>query len=161
MFRGRGGSAHIDSSWIVGQRIQCWAGLLTEMAELVVSNKMVEPGAPKGATTHKVASVTAVKTAGRHVQWIGNAEVLVVNTKNGIRVFSGMCPHQGGPLAEGEFTETTVTCPWHGCTFDLDGGACVDMGACRNVAGGMRLKPIPFEVKDDQVFVTVEGAGAS
>lgn len=33
-----------------------------------------------------------------------------------------LCPHQGGPLAEGQITEGAITCPWHGARFWLDSG---------------------------------------
>ncbi len=32
------------------------------------------------------------------------------------------CTHEGGPLSEGEFTGTRVTCPWHAAVFDLTTG---------------------------------------
>ncbi len=32
------------------------------------------------------------------------------------------CTHRGGPLCEGELEGTTVTCPWHGATFDVTTG---------------------------------------
>lgn len=34
------------------------------------------------------------------------------------------CPHQGGPLGEGRFDGTVVTCPWHGFTIDVRTGRC-------------------------------------
>lgn len=37
---------------------------------------------------------------------------------------SALCPHEGGPLAEGWLEGTTVVCPWHGFDFDLTTGAC-------------------------------------
>jgi nitrite reductase (NADH) small subunit len=39
-----------------------------------------------------------------------------------ISAIDGICPHQGGPLAEGSVEGTTVTCPWHGWQFDLRTG---------------------------------------
>lgn len=36
------------------------------------------------------------------------------------------CPHAGGPLGEGEFDGTCVTCPWHGSRFDLTDGRPLD-----------------------------------
>lgn len=82
--------------------------------------------------------------------WVGKEEVMAVITTQGVRVYSGMCPHQGGPLGEGVFQADKVTCPWHGCTYDLLQGGCTDTGVCRNVSAGMKLKPLPFSVGSDQ-----------
>jgi nitrite reductase/ring-hydroxylating ferredoxin subunit len=37
----------------------------------------------------------------------------------------GVCPHQGGPLASGDVSGTTLTCPWHGWQFDVTTGRCL------------------------------------
>jgi nitrite reductase/ring-hydroxylating ferredoxin subunit len=60
----------------------------------------------------------------------------------------GICPHQGGPLAEGDLEGTIVTCPWHGWQFDVCTG--------ENTLGG-RLKQPVYEVKveGNDVFVAV------
>jgi nitrite reductase/ring-hydroxylating ferredoxin subunit len=34
----------------------------------------------------------------------------------------GICPHAGGPLAEGVLQGSIVTCPWHGWQFDVSTG---------------------------------------
>ncbi len=34
----------------------------------------------------------------------------------------GVCPHQGGPLGQGDLCGTIVTCPWHGWQFDVSTG---------------------------------------
>ena len=39
-----------------------------------------------------------------------------------ISAIDGICPHQGGPLAEGPLDGTCVTCPWHGWQFDVRTG---------------------------------------
>ena len=39
-----------------------------------------------------------------------------------ISAINGVCPHQGGPLAEGTIEGTTVTCPWHGWQIDVRSG---------------------------------------
>ena len=39
-----------------------------------------------------------------------------------ISAIDGICPHQGGPLAEGCLDGTLVTCPWHGWPFDVRTG---------------------------------------
>lgn len=52
-----------------------------------------------------------------------NERVLcVANSEGAIRVLDGICPHEGGPLAEGMIEHGRVVCPWHSYAFDLDTG---------------------------------------
>ncbi len=44
------------------------------------------------------------------------------NINGEISAIDGICPHQGGPLAEGQVAGTIVTCPWHGWQFDVCNG---------------------------------------
>lgn len=55
-----------------------------------------------------------------------------------ISAVDGICPHQGGPLADGPISGTCVTCPWHGWQFDVRTGA---------TPINTRLKLPVFEVK--------------
>jgi nitrite reductase (NADH) small subunit len=36
------------------------------------------------------------------------------------------CPHQGGPLSEGEVDGAIVTCPWHAWMYDVKTGVNTD-----------------------------------
>ena len=36
--------------------------------------------------------------------------------------FNTVCPHRGGPLANGRLDGHVVACPWHGWTFDVRTG---------------------------------------
>ncbi len=46
--------------------------------------------------------------------------------RQGGEVFAlyNVCPHAGGPLAEGGVHDGRVVCPWHGWEFNLKTGAC-------------------------------------
>ena len=44
------------------------------------------------------------------------------NVDGVISAIDGICPHQGGPLADGPMDGTCVTCPWHGWQFDVRTG---------------------------------------
>lgn len=48
--------------------------------------------------------------------------VAVYHVADGFRALDGICPHAGGPLAEGQLSGTVVTCPWHGRQFDVTTG---------------------------------------
>lgn len=45
------------------------------------------------------------------------------NVGGTISAVDGICPHQGGPLADGQLDGTCVACPWHGWPFDVRTGA--------------------------------------
>lgn len=66
-----------------------------------------------------------------------------------ISAIDGICPHQGGPLAEGPVEGTTVTCPWHGWQFDVRTG--------KTPLNGRITQPV-YEVRvdGDDVLVRVD-----
>jgi nitrite reductase/ring-hydroxylating ferredoxin subunit/uncharacterized membrane protein len=51
--------------------------------------------------------------------------VMVVRQNGQLFALSDHCSHRGGPLHEGEITDTTITCPWHDSVFDLRDGALI------------------------------------
>ena len=59
--------------------------------------------------------------AAKEVEFEGRVYALY-NIDGTISAIDGICPHQGGPLAEGDIQGTTVTCPWHGWQFDVRSG---------------------------------------
>ena len=60
------------------------------------------------------------------------------NVDGRIAAIDGICPHQGGPLADGPLEGTLVTCPWHGWQFDVCTG---------KTPLGSKLKQTVYEVK--------------
>ena len=55
---------------------------------------------------------------------IANREIALFDTDSGLRALDNSCPHQGGPLAEGDVFDGAVTCPWHSWSFSLETGQC-------------------------------------
>ena len=55
----------------------------------------------------------------------GGMDVLVVRYEGKIHAIANTCGHAGGPLAEGEFDQGRVTCPWHGSLFRVRDGRVV------------------------------------
>ena len=60
------------------------------------------------------------------------------NVDGVISAIDGICPHQGGPLADGVVEGTMVTCPWHGWQFDVGTG---------KTPLGARLKQAVYQVR--------------
>ena len=53
---------------------------------------------------------------------VGEQIVALFNIDGSFFALDGVCPHQGGPLGEGELAGCIVTCPWHGWQFDVRTG---------------------------------------
>jgi nitrite reductase/ring-hydroxylating ferredoxin subunit len=49
----------------------------------------------------------------------------ICNAGGEIRAMSGVCPHEGGPLGQGNVVQGMVVCPWHMWEFDSCSGACL------------------------------------
>ena len=61
--------------------------------------------------------------AGAAIERVAAGRVLALfNVAGTIHALDGVCPHQGGPLGQGELCGTIVTCPWHGWQFDVTDG---------------------------------------
>lgn len=85
---------------------------------------------------------------GRSFQ-VGGKLVAVFRTRAG-RVFTvdGLCPHKGGPLAEGMLAGEQVVCPYHAFRYDGRTGECDQNGACA-------VATYQTRVEGDSVFVAV------
>lgn len=60
----------------------------------------------------------------------------------------GQCPHAEGPLSEGEVEGTVLTCPWHGWTFDLSTGECLEDDS-------ILLERYPIRIDGDDIMVVL------
>ena len=67
----------------------------------------------------KAAAITELQPGQGKCVVLGGREVALFNCNGEIRAVDNVCPHQGGPLGEGELNGTIVTCPWHGWRFDV------------------------------------------
>lgn len=54
------------------------------------------------------------------------ARILLARRGGQVYAIAEVCPHLGGPLSEGKFEGTEVTCPWHGSCFSLTDGSIVN-----------------------------------
>lgn len=63
----------------------------------------------------------------RRLTRVDAAGMPVVLWREGEQIYAlaATCSHLGGPLDEGTCQDGTVTCPWHGSTFQLSDGAVV------------------------------------
>ena len=84
---------------------------------------------------------------------VEDLEVAVANVDGRFCAFGNICPHEGGPLVEGELEGNIVICPWHFTQFDVFTGEVID---------GVTDEPIPVyavRVEGDEVRVEAPGNG--
>ncbi len=74
------------------------------------------PGFVKMASVDEIAPGSA-----KEVEYDGRIYALF-NVDGVISAIDGVCPHQGGPLADGALDGSCVTCPWHAWRFDVRTG---------------------------------------
>ena len=75
-------------------------------------------------------------------------DILVANVDGNYFATDDTCTHQGASLSEGTLEGSTVTCPWHGSTWDCK--------TAKMIAFATQLKdlaPYKVTVESDSVFV--------
>ena len=83
---------------------------------------------------------------------VGGEQIAVFRLRNGaLRALDAVCPHLGGPLADGLADDTVVVCPLHGHTFDLSTG-------CEAGGHELSVRSYPVEVVDGTVRVSLRRA---
>ena len=91
-----------------------------------------------------VDEITAatVSNGGRSV------EVIVVNLGQRLSAYRNECAHEALPLNDAmlDLSNGTLTCPWHGFSFDAASGECLS-------APGAQLEQLPLRVDDGEVWV--------
>jgi nitrite reductase (NADH) small subunit len=72
--------------------------------------------------------------------------IAVFHLRDGsVRALPAVCPHRGGPLADGQIDRRQVVCPLHLFAWDLTTG--------RSLSGQADLEPYPVRVAGDQIVL--------
>jgi nitrite reductase (NADH) small subunit len=76
----------------------------------------------------------------------GDRAVAVANVDGQIFAVDSVCPHAGGPLGDGHLDGCTLTCPWHGWTFDVRDGS-------SELAADVRVGTFEVHIEDGAVWL--------
>jgi nitrite reductase/ring-hydroxylating ferredoxin subunit len=75
----------------------------------------------------RICAQSELPPAGQVREFVSDGHTLcVANVDGEICVLDGVCPHEGGPLGEGDIEGGRVVCPWHAFAFDVHTGAAQD-----------------------------------
>ncbi|MBG0802524.1 MULTISPECIES: Rieske 2Fe-2S domain-containing protein [Methylocystis] len=67
-----------------------------------------------------------------------------------VKAFQGVCPHTNVPLADADFDGTTLTCPLHFWSWDMNSGQPTHEHATP-------LAEYPVRIEDGVVYIDAEG----
>lgn len=84
---------------------------------------------------------------------IGDVPVVAIADGQQVHVLADRCSHLSGPLSDGEYRDSCLTCPWHGSTFRINDGS---------VARGPATAPQPAfqtRIRGGTIQVCLPGAG--
>jgi nitrite reductase (NADH) small subunit len=97
-------------------------------------------------TAHRVGPAGAIPPGEARAFAVGAAQVAVFRLRSGeLRAVDAVCPHSGGPLADGQFDAKKVICPLHNYLFSLADGTCLN--------GDYAVRTYPVREEDGEILV--------
>lgn len=96
----------------------------------------------------KIAKAAEIPSGSGKTFEVGDRPIAVFNCAGTFYAIDDTCPHQGGPLGEGELAGTVVTCPWHEWRYDIRTGVNEDDSACK-------VNSYPVRVDGDDILVAM------
>ena len=79
---------------------------------------------------------------------VDDQQVAVYRMRDGsLRALGAVCPHRGGPLADGLTDDAVVVCPLHNYAFDMCSGIEVS-------GSGLSVRSYPVQAVDGTIRIT-------
>ncbi len=88
--------------------------------------ELVAPGSI-GAASRPILPLADLPPGGLRRVTVGDLDLLIARTPDGIVAVDDRCPHMSAPLSIGELDGCVVSCPLHNGRFDLASGDPVQM----------------------------------
>jgi nitrite reductase (NADH) small subunit len=124
--------AHKPSEPVVVERTDTWSSPATP----------ISPGWTRLAHVDELPVGTVTEVAA------GDRTVALANVDGQLYAVDSTCPHAGGPLGDGQLSGCTLTCPWHGWSYDVRTGR-------STVDENVKVATFPVEVVDGVAYLTV------
>jgi len=107
------------------------------------------PGCPAG---HRLGPAAEIPLGEGRAYAVAGAQVAVFRPRDGsVYALSALCPHAGGPLADGQLDGAVVVCPLHLHAFELATG--------RSRTGQQSVQVFPVELDGGEIVVYQPVAG--
>lgn len=76
----------------------------------------------------------------------GTLPVVLCRHRGAVHAYEDRCPHAGGPVSHGNFTEGRLICPWHAWEFHCDTGAW-------DANPAIALRRLPVKIEGGRIWV--------
>lgn len=91
---------------------------------------------------------------GKGREYVVAGRILAVyHLADGFCALEGICPHAGGPLAQGMVRGDVVTCPWHGWQYNVKTGQ-------HQLNPRICVPTFPVTVENGKLYVELPDAAA-
>ncbi|GAA4707916.1 nitrite reductase small subunit NirD [Phytohabitans rumicis] len=106
-------------------------------------------------TTYRLGPVDELPVGEGRAYAVGDEMVAVFRLRTGeLRAVSAVCPHAGGPLADGLIDAKVVICPLHQHVFALETGHC-------QTTPHLALRTYPVREESGQMIMNVSPVSGS
>ena len=102
---------------------------------------LLAPGAGD-ARFRRLIAVAELPPGGLRRATVGDLDILLARTPDGIVAVDDRCPHMAAPLSIGELDGCVVACPLHNGRFDLCSGDVVQMPTTGGIDPDGRYHPV-------------------
>ena len=99
------------------------------------------------SSAHRLGPLDQVPIGEGRAFGVDGHQVAVFRLRSGaVHAVSAVCPHKGGPIADGQIDDRIVLCPLHMNAFELDTGC--------SPTGAEPLRRYDVTVIDDEIVLT-------
>ena len=105
------------------------------------------PAGAAGTREHVLGPLEQIPPGEGRAFAVDGEQIAVFRLRDGtLRALSAICPHRGGPIADGQIDRRVVMCPLHHNTFELATGC--------STTGAEPLRRYDVWVEGDDIVVT-------
>ena len=103
------------------------------------------------AEEHRLGPLAQIPVGEGRAFAVAGTQIAVFRLRSGaLRATQALCPHAGGPLADGQLDDCVVVCPLHANAYELE------TGTARSGEGGLAVHAV--RVVDGEVVVTLDAS---
>lgn len=95
-----------------------------------------------------VAQTSEINPGEKKIVFAGDKAVIIFNIDGRFYALDNYCPHLGGSMGDGNFSDGVIECPLHGWQFDVKSGECENMQAAK-------AKTYPVKIVGSDIIVVI------